>query len=158
MDFRPHKTDGWLSSPDRHDPAFDERVARINELYRQARRLRDAGVRVVSTDEKTGTHALTCAAPTPPTRCGDVEKREFEYVRHGTGTLIATLDVATGSVITGSLGSPEPKRTSSRTFEPRSPQTPTPRGSSSPTSSTRTSLRGWSPRWPSSAASKEILA
>ena len=105
MEFKPHKTDGWINSPDRHDPAFDERVARINELYRDARRLRDAGVRVVSTDEKTGMQALECAAPTLPTRCGDVEKREFEYVRHGTGTLSATLDVATGSVIKGSLGS-----------------------------------------------------
>ncbi len=35
---------------------------------------------------------------------GQVERQEFEYDRHGTVSLIANLDVATGQVITPSLG------------------------------------------------------
>ena len=51
----------------------------------------------------TGIQALERVAPTLPTRPGKVERREFEYRRHGTLTLIAAFDVASGTV-TGRLG------------------------------------------------------
>ena len=54
--------------------------------------------RTVSVDEMTGIQALERIAPTLPMRPGKVERREFEYVRHGTQALIAYLDVATGKV------------------------------------------------------------
>jgi transposase len=66
---------------------------------------RDAqGNHTVSTDEMTGIQALERAHPTLPMRPGQVERREFEYIRHGTLTLIANFDVASGQVITPSLG------------------------------------------------------
>jgi putative transposase len=37
-------------------------------------------------------------------RLGEVKRREFEYIRHGTLTLIANFDVATGQVPAPSLG------------------------------------------------------
>ena len=37
-------------------------------------------------------------------RAGRVERREFEYIRHGTQTLIANFDVATGKVLSPSIG------------------------------------------------------
>jgi putative transposase len=37
-------------------------------------------------------------------RPGQVELQEFEYIRHGTQSLIANLEVATGQVIAPSLG------------------------------------------------------
>jgi len=46
-------------------------------------------VRTVSIDEMTGIQALERAAPGLPMRPGKVERREFEYRRHGTQTLIA---------------------------------------------------------------------
>lgn len=46
----------------------------------------------------TGIQALERAAPTLPMKPGMVERREFEYVRHGTQTLIAAFDVVTGKV------------------------------------------------------------
>ncbi len=46
----------------------------------------------------TGIQALERAAPGLPMKPGDVERREFEYVRHGTKALIAGFDVATGQV------------------------------------------------------------
>jgi hypothetical protein len=55
-------------------------------------------VRTVSIDEMTGIQALERAAPSLPMQPGQVERREFEYVRHGTKALIAAFDVATGQV------------------------------------------------------------
>jgi hypothetical protein len=46
----------------------------------------------------TGIQALERAAPSLPMKPGHVERREFEYVRHGTKALIAAFDVATGRV------------------------------------------------------------
>ena len=51
----------------------------------------------------TGVQALERAAKTLPMKPGHVERREFEYVRHGTQALIAAFDVATGKVH-GSVG------------------------------------------------------
>ena len=47
----------------------------------------------------TGIQALERIAPTLPVKPGRVERREFEYTRHGTRTLIASFNVATGEVI-----------------------------------------------------------
>jgi len=66
------------------------------------------GVRVVSCDELTAIQALERAAPTQPMQPGQVERREFEYIRHGTLSLIANFEVATGQVVAPSIG---PRRT-----------------------------------------------
>ncbi len=52
----------------------------------------------------TGIQALERIAPTKPMRPGQVERREFEYARHGTLSLIANFDVVTGQVVMPSLG------------------------------------------------------
>ena len=59
---------------------------------------------MISTDEKTGIQALERAHPTQPMESGRVERQEFEYIRHGTQSLIANFDVATGQVLTPSIG------------------------------------------------------
>jgi transposase len=59
---------------------------------------------VVSTDEKTGMQALERLHETKPVRPGLVERVEFEYIRHGTLSLIANFEVATGRVISPSFG------------------------------------------------------
>ena len=66
--------------------------------------LETLGTHVLSTDEMTGIQALERAAPTLPMRPGQVERREFEYVRHGTQSLIANFQVATGQVSQPSIG------------------------------------------------------
>jgi putative transposase len=63
-----------------------------------------AGERTLSTDEMTGVQALERAAPGLPLRPGKVERREFEYIRHGTLSLMINFDVATGQVIWPSIG------------------------------------------------------
>ncbi len=47
----------------------------------------------------TGIQALERALPSLPMRPGKVELREFEYIRHGTQTLIANFDVVTGKIV-----------------------------------------------------------
>jgi transposase len=59
---------------------------------------------VVSTDEKTGMQALERLYETKPVRPGLVERVEFEYIRHGTLCLMANFEVATGRVISPSIG------------------------------------------------------
>jgi hypothetical protein len=66
--------------------------------------LAQLGVRIVSCDELTAIQALERAAPTQPMRKGQVERREFEYVRHGTLSLISNFEVATGQVLAPSIG------------------------------------------------------
>ena len=79
-------------------------MADITALYLEAQSLLEAGERVMSTDEMTGIQALERKHPTIPMAPGRVERREFEYKRHGTVTLIANLDVAQGQVIAPSMG------------------------------------------------------
>ena len=79
-------------------------MADITELYLEAKSLLEAGERVMSTDEMTGIQALERKHPTIPMGPGRVERREFEYKRHGTVTLIANFDVAQGKVIAPSMG------------------------------------------------------
>jgi hypothetical protein len=59
---------------------------------------------VVSTDELTGVQALERKHPGLPLAPGQVERREFEYIRHGTQALMINFDVATGQVISPSCG------------------------------------------------------
>jgi len=76
----------------------------LTTLYLEALALHDAGERVLSTDEMTGIQALERKYPTIPMGPGRVERREFEYIRRGTVTLIANFDVAQGTVVAPSLG------------------------------------------------------
>jgi len=59
---------------------------------------------VVSNDELTGVQALERKHPGLPLAPGKVERREHEYIRHGTLTFIVNFDVATGQVGTISCG------------------------------------------------------
>ena len=51
-----------------------------------------------SVDEKTAMQARSRKRATRPVRAGLVERREFEYVRHGTVSLMAAMNVTTGTV------------------------------------------------------------
>ena len=74
-------------------------VAEVNGLYRAAPELAAREERVMSTDELTGVQALERLHPGLPLVPGKVERREFEYLRHGTRALIVSRDVATGAVV-----------------------------------------------------------
>ena len=53
---------------------------------------------IICCDEKTGMQVLERKAPTKPAQPGRRERREHEYIRHGTRVLINSLAVATGHI------------------------------------------------------------
>ena len=79
-------------------------MADLTTLYLEAQSLLEQGERVISTDEMTGIQALERKHPTLPMGPGRLERREFEYERHGTLSLIANFDVATGQIVSPSIG------------------------------------------------------
>jgi hypothetical protein len=85
----------WLTP--KPDPDFEAKCIEVCGVYRSAIEAKQT-VRTVAVDEMTGIQALERIAPSLPMRPGKVERREFEYVRHGTQTLIAHFDVVTGKV------------------------------------------------------------
>jgi transposase len=95
-DLQPHRSRYWLKS---HDPDFEAKALDICCLYLRALSLYHQGELVISVDEKTSIQALERLHPTLPTRPGQIERREFEYVRHGTRCLIGSLVVPTGQIL-----------------------------------------------------------
>ncbi len=91
-DLRPHRIHGWLHSP---DPQFREKVTAITELYLHP----PAGVVVLSIDEKTGMQALERRFPDRPAAPGRQRRREFEYRRHGTQSLLCAFEVHRDRVV-----------------------------------------------------------
>jgi putative transposase len=79
-------------------------VEDICHLYQEAPVLAERRERVLSTDELTGVQALERKHPNLPLRPGTVERREFEYIRHGTRSFILNRDVVTGQIVAPSDG------------------------------------------------------
>jgi DDE superfamily endonuclease len=103
-DLKPYQIRYWLTAPDEQDPAFAKKVETICAVYHQAPERHANGERTVSTDELTGVQALERKHPSLPLAPGKVERREFEYIRHGTATFILTRDVVTGKLIAPQVG------------------------------------------------------
>ncbi len=76
------------------DPELEAKVRDVVGLYLNPP---DKAV-VLCLDEKSQVQALDRTAPILPLRPGLPEKRTHDYVRHGTTTLFAALEVATGRV------------------------------------------------------------
>jgi len=83
---------------------LEAKITAVCELYQQAPTLAAAGEVVLSTDELTGVQALERKHAGLPMLPGHVERREFEYMRHGTLTAILNRDVVTGQIVRPTLG------------------------------------------------------
>jgi putative transposase len=90
---QPHRTRSFKLS---NDPFFVEKVRDIAGLYLNPP---DHAV-VLCVDEKSQIQALNRTQPVLPMGLGYVEGITHDYVRHGTTTLFAALDIATGAVFT----------------------------------------------------------
>ena len=93
----PHKQDSWKLSK---DPLFVDKVRDVVGLYLDP----PERAMVLCVDEKTQIQALNRTAPVFPMLPGTPARASHDYVRHGTSSLYAALDLATGKVI-GSLHS-----------------------------------------------------
>ena len=92
FELKPHRTEGFKLS---NDPLFVEKVHDIVALYLNP----PESAVVLSVDEKSQVQALARSQPAFPMMPGMPEKRTHDYVRHGTTTLFAALNVADGTVI-----------------------------------------------------------
>jgi transposase len=90
--LQPHRTDTFKLSP---DPLFVEKVRDIVGLYLDP----PERALVLCVDEKSQIQALDRTQPLLPMRPGQPERRTHDYIRHGTTSLFAALDVATGKII-----------------------------------------------------------
>jgi len=95
VDLKPHKSAYGLNS---HAEDCDAKAQPMCQLYAQALEAYQQGRLVSGCDAKTGRPILERTAPTKPAQAGRRERREPEYIRHGTRVLITALAVATGQM------------------------------------------------------------
>lgn len=91
-DLKPHRIKSFKIS---NDPQFAEKVIDVVGLYMSP----PDGAVVLSVDEKTQIQALDRTQPMLPLRPGQIERRTHDYKRHGTASLYAAFEVATGKVL-----------------------------------------------------------
>jgi len=89
--LKPHRLEQYMASD---DPDFETKAADIIGLYLNP----PQHAAVFCVDEKTAIQALDRLDPVLPLSPGRVERHGFEYYRHGTLSLYAALDTATGRV------------------------------------------------------------
>jgi transposase len=90
--LQPHRSQTFKLSS---DPLFVDKVRDIVSLYLSP----PNRALVLSVDEKSQIQALDREQPVLPMMPGVPERRTYSYMRHGTTTLFAALDVASGFVI-----------------------------------------------------------
>jgi transposase len=90
--LQPHRSETFKLST---DPLFIDKIRDIVGLYMNP----PTKAMVLCVDEKSQIQALDRTQPLLPLAPGLPERRSHDYVRHGTTTLFAALDVATGNVI-----------------------------------------------------------
>lgn len=104
--LQPHRWRRYMASP---DPHFEAKAKDILGLYLDPPK----NTAVFCVDEKTAIQALDRSQPALPLRPGQPERHAVEYVRHGTVSLFAALEVHSGKV----LGRCAPRHTSEEFVE-----------------------------------------
>ncbi len=104
-DIKPHKIRYYL---ERRDPEFDRKMQDVLLVYRDVSIYTDGAVHdgrpnpiyTVSVDEKPGVQALGLTAPDLPPVPGKAATvgRDYEYVRHGTVSILAGIDLRPGHI------------------------------------------------------------
>ena len=104
-DIKPHKLRYYL---ERRDPEFDRKMQDVLLVYRDVSIYTDGAVHdgrpnpiyTVSVDEKPGVQALGLTAPDLPPVPGKATTvgRDYEYVRHGTVSILAGIDLHSGHI------------------------------------------------------------
>lgn len=105
-DLKPHRVRYYL---ERRDAMFESKMAEVLVVYRDVSLYRADAVHdrrvtpiyTVSVDEKPGVQALGTTAPDLPPVPGKHSGigRDHEYVRHGTLSILAALDLHTGEIL-----------------------------------------------------------
>lgn len=101
---QPHRMRYYL---ERRDPEFERKMVEVLHVYKEVELLRETGPRaddrlvVLSCDEKPGLQAIGTTAPDRPPVPGShpTWSRDHEYVRYGTMSLLAAIDLLDGQVL-----------------------------------------------------------
>lgn len=104
-DIKPHKIRYYL---EKRDPEFDRKMQEVLMVYRDVSLYREGAARdarpnpiyAVSVDEKPGVQAIGLTAPDLPPVPGKAATvgRDYEYVRRGTVSLLAGIDLHSGHI------------------------------------------------------------
>ena len=105
-DIKPHRIRYYL---EKRDPEFDRKMQEVLMVYQDVSLYpagatddkRSTPIYTVSVDEKPGVQAIGLTAPDLPPIPGKESSvaRDYEYVRHGTLSILAALDLHTGEII-----------------------------------------------------------
>jgi len=104
-DIKPHKIRYYL---EKRDPDFDRKMQEVLMVYRDVSLYRQGAIHdarpepiyTVSVDEKPGVQAIGLTAPDLPPVPGKASSvgRDYEYVRHGTVSILAGIDLHSGHI------------------------------------------------------------
>jgi transposase len=104
-DIKPHKIRYYL---EKRDPEFDRKMQEVLMVYRDVSLYTEGAVHdarpnpiyTVSVDEKPGVQAIGLTAPDLPPVPGKAPNigRDYEYVRHGTVSILAGIDLHSGHI------------------------------------------------------------
>jgi transposase len=104
-DIKPHKIRYYL---EKRDPDFDRKMQEVLRVYRDVSIYAEGAVHdarpnpvyTVSVDEKPGVQAIGLTAPDLPPVPGKAPAmgRDYEYVRHGTVSILAGIDLHSGHI------------------------------------------------------------
>jgi transposase len=92
QDLHPHRLRSFAFSP---DPNFEDKLLEVVGLYMRP----PENAVVLCVDEKTGIQALDRTQPVLPLRAKKPRAWTNEYVRHGTRTVLASLEIQSGKVL-----------------------------------------------------------
>src|SRR4026207_955845 len=94
--LQPHRSRYWKTAT--IDETFLPLAAKVLWCYERVAWLHERGGIVLCLDEKPNIQALSRAIPRQLMSAGRIERREFEYQRHGTVTLVVALNVYDGTM------------------------------------------------------------
>jgi len=100
--IKPHKIRYYL---ERRDPEFEEKMAQVLHVYKEveisAEKTTGVMTAYLAYDEKPGMQAIENTAPDLLPQPGErpTVSRDHEYIRHGTVTLLAGIDLSTGHIL-----------------------------------------------------------
>ena len=101
-DLKPHKVSYYL---ERKDPNFNKKMAQVLHVYKEVKIYNltnsDEKIAFLSYDEKPGIQAIENLAPDLPPIPGKYPywKKDYEYKRHGTVSLLSSIDLLTGKIL-----------------------------------------------------------
>jgi transposase len=103
--LQPHRRKMWLNTKERDPEVFQREVENVcNTYFAAVERYERTGAHTVCCDEMTGIQALERIAPDKEVRPEQIARHEFEYMRHGTTTLIGNFHVVTGKMVAPTIG------------------------------------------------------